>query len=186
MATWAYVTQHSLERRSVAGKVAILIDDLADTSNTITRAAKLLRKEGAHKIYALVTHGSLSGEAIDRINASVYSNSFHLWCSEKTTKSPTCTKLKAFARLCSAPVHGHFIYNGQHTHGNAPTQRAKSWSGLLARPAVMSMSGSPEPWRTLFIPKWLLHAGRKLLQCERSWAIQSTCRFSQSRRHSPP
>ncbi|KIX03224.1 uncharacterized protein Z518_06776 [Rhinocladiella mackenziei CBS 650.93] len=54
----------------VTGRVAILIDDLADTSNTITRAAKLLKKEGARKVYALVTHGVLSGDAIDRINAS--------------------------------------------------------------------------------------------------------------------
>ena len=29
----------------VAGRTAILVDDLADTSNTITRAAKLLKKE---------------------------------------------------------------------------------------------------------------------------------------------
>ncbi|KAI1629748.1 ribose-phosphate pyrophosphokinase [Exophiala viscosa] len=54
----------------VTGRLAILIDDLADTSNTITRAAKLLKKEGASKVYALVTHGVLSGDAIDRINAS--------------------------------------------------------------------------------------------------------------------
>jgi ribose-phosphate pyrophosphokinase len=54
----------------VAGRVAILVDDLADTSNTITRAAKLLKKEGATQVYALLTHGLLSGDAIDRINAS--------------------------------------------------------------------------------------------------------------------
>lgn len=54
----------------VRDRTAILIDDLADTSNTITRAAKLLKKEGASKVYALVTHGILSGDAIDRINAS--------------------------------------------------------------------------------------------------------------------
>jgi ribose-phosphate pyrophosphokinase len=54
----------------VNGKTAILVDDLADTSNTITRAAKLLKKEGASKVYALVTHGVLSGDAIERINAS--------------------------------------------------------------------------------------------------------------------
>ncbi|KAF2871508.1 ribose-phosphate pyrophosphokinase [Massariosphaeria phaeospora] len=54
----------------VADRTAILIDDLADTSNTITRAAKLLKKEGATKVYALVTHGILSGDAIERINAS--------------------------------------------------------------------------------------------------------------------
>lgn len=55
----------------VANRTAILIDDLADTSNTITRAAKLLKKEGATKVYALITHGVLSGDAIKLINASV-------------------------------------------------------------------------------------------------------------------
>ncbi|KAH9825930.1 ribose-phosphate pyrophosphokinase 5-like [Teratosphaeria destructans] len=55
---------------SVAGRTAILVDDLADTSNTITRAAKLLKKEGAATVYALVTHGVFSGDACDRINAS--------------------------------------------------------------------------------------------------------------------
>lgn len=55
---------------NVANRIAILIDDLADTSNTITRAAKLLKKEGATQVIALLTHGVLSGDAIDRINAS--------------------------------------------------------------------------------------------------------------------
>jgi len=54
----------------VAGRVAILIDDLADTSNTITRAAKLVKREGATYVYALLTHGVFSGDAIARINAS--------------------------------------------------------------------------------------------------------------------
>ncbi|KAF2149329.1 ribose-phosphate pyrophosphokinase II [Myriangium duriaei CBS 260.36] len=54
----------------VKDRVAILIDDLADTCNTITRAAKLLKKEGATKVIALVTHGVLSGDAIERISAS--------------------------------------------------------------------------------------------------------------------
>ncbi|KAK2047522.1 ribose-phosphate diphosphokinase [Colletotrichum somersetense] len=54
----------------VKDKVCILVDDLIDTGNTITRAAKLLKKEGATHIYALLTHGILSGDAIPRINAS--------------------------------------------------------------------------------------------------------------------
>ncbi|KAH8596893.1 phosphoribosyltransferase-like protein [Bisporella sp. PMI_857] len=54
----------------VADKVCILVDDLADTSNTITRAAKLLKKQGATRVYALLTHGVFSGDAIERINAS--------------------------------------------------------------------------------------------------------------------
>ncbi|KAI1805345.1 phosphoribosyl pyrophosphokinase [Daldinia bambusicola] len=55
---------------NVANRVCILVDDLADTANTITRAAKLVRKEGATAVYALITHGVLSGDAIARINAS--------------------------------------------------------------------------------------------------------------------
>ena len=54
----------------VSDRTAILIDDLADTSNTITRAARLLKKEGATSVVALITHGILSGDAIDRINKS--------------------------------------------------------------------------------------------------------------------
>jgi ribose-phosphate pyrophosphokinase len=55
---------------TVANRVCILVDDLADTCNTITRAAKLLKREGATAVYALLTHGVLSGDAIARINAS--------------------------------------------------------------------------------------------------------------------
>lgn len=54
----------------VSDRTAILVDDLADTSHTITRAARLLKKEGATSVIALLTHGILSGDAIDRINKS--------------------------------------------------------------------------------------------------------------------
>ncbi len=55
---------------NVTDRVVVLIDDMADTSNTIVRAAKLLKKEGATTVYALITHGILSGDAIDRLNHS--------------------------------------------------------------------------------------------------------------------
>ncbi|KAG5979152.1 hypothetical protein E4U55_005502 [Claviceps digitariae] len=54
----------------IANRICILVDDLGDTANTITRAAKLLKKEGATKVYALLTHGVFSGDAIPRLNAS--------------------------------------------------------------------------------------------------------------------
>ncbi|KAI8821525.1 phosphoribosyltransferase-like protein [Fimicolochytrium jonesii] len=54
----------------VRDRVCILVDDIADTSFTITRAAALLTKSGATKIYALITHGILSGDAVERIRAS--------------------------------------------------------------------------------------------------------------------
>lgn len=53
----------------VEGRTAILVDDLADTCTTICRAAKLLKREGASQVYALVTHGIFSGDGIDRLRA---------------------------------------------------------------------------------------------------------------------
>lgn len=78
----------------VADKTAILIDDLADTSNTITRAAKLLKKEGATKIYALVTHGVLSGDAIERINASALDKVVVTNSVDQTENQKLCKKLE--------------------------------------------------------------------------------------------
>lgn len=51
----------------VKGKECILIDDLVDTSYTITRAAKLLKDQGATKVYAIITHAIFSGDAIKRV-----------------------------------------------------------------------------------------------------------------------
>lgn len=78
----------------VTGRTAILVDDLADTSNTITRAAKLVKREGAAKIYALVTHGVLSGDAIDRINASALDKVVVTNTVDQTQHLKRCAKLE--------------------------------------------------------------------------------------------
>ena len=78
----------------VADRTAILIDDLADTSNTITRAAKLLKKAGATKVYALVTHGVLSGDAIERINASALDKVVVTNSVDQTDHKRRCPKLE--------------------------------------------------------------------------------------------
>ena len=91
----------------VANRTAILIDDLADTSNTITRAAKLLKKEGATKVYALLTHGILSGDAIDRINASALDKVVVTNSVSQDEHKSRCPKLEVlevgtiFAEVCN-------------------------------------------------------------------------------------
>ena len=55
---------------SVEGKVALIIDDMADTSGTLARAATLLEENGAKEVYAAVTHGVLSGKAKEAIDGS--------------------------------------------------------------------------------------------------------------------
>ncbi|ORY86854.1 ribose-phosphate pyrophosphokinase [Protomyces lactucae-debilis] len=54
----------------VRGKVCVLVDDMADTCGTLCLAATTLLENGALQVYAIVTHGILSGNAMDRINAS--------------------------------------------------------------------------------------------------------------------
>lgn len=55
---------------SVAGKVAVLVDDIADTCGTLALAASSLKKHGASHCIALVTHGFLSGPSIKVIEES--------------------------------------------------------------------------------------------------------------------
>ena len=54
----------------VRGRDVIIIDDLIDTAGTITKAANLIKKEGARSVRAFAAHGVLSGPAIERIDQS--------------------------------------------------------------------------------------------------------------------
>jgi hypothetical protein len=55
----------------VAGKTAILVDDMADTCGTLVKAASVLIDQGGAKdAIAIVTHGILSGNAIEALNGS--------------------------------------------------------------------------------------------------------------------
>lgn len=52
----------------ISGKNAIMFDDMIDTAGTICAGAKVLKENGAKDIYAMCTHGVLSGPAIERLN----------------------------------------------------------------------------------------------------------------------
>lgn len=54
----------------VQGCAAILVDDMADTCGTIVNAAEKLHEAGAKEIYAILTHGVFSGNAIERVKGS--------------------------------------------------------------------------------------------------------------------
>jgi ribose-phosphate pyrophosphokinase len=54
----------------VKGKIAVLVDDMADTCGTLVLAAKHLTEAGAESVYAIVTHGILSGRALEAVEES--------------------------------------------------------------------------------------------------------------------
>ena len=50
----------------VKDRVAILVDDMADTCGTICCAVDKLVEAGSTKVYAILTHGIFSGPALNR------------------------------------------------------------------------------------------------------------------------
>jgi ribose-phosphate pyrophosphokinase len=52
----------------VKGKNAFIVDDLIATGSSLIEAVTALKKAGARNVYAAITHGVLSGPAIERIN----------------------------------------------------------------------------------------------------------------------
>lgn len=51
----------------VDGKDCIIYDDIIDTAGTITEAAKMLKANGANKIYIAAAHGLFNGPALERL-----------------------------------------------------------------------------------------------------------------------
>jgi ribose-phosphate pyrophosphokinase len=55
----------------IRGKNILLVDDLTETAGTLTQAAALLKKKGAKKILACVSHAILNNVGIERLRKSV-------------------------------------------------------------------------------------------------------------------
>ena len=54
----------------IRGKTVLMVDDLTETAGTLTTAADLLRKKGAKRIYACVSHAILNDLGIQRLRKS--------------------------------------------------------------------------------------------------------------------
>jgi len=97
----------------VSGKVALIVDDMADTCGTMKLAAETLQQKGATQIYSFATHGVLSGNATEKIEKSplkelVVTNSIRL-----TEENKKCNKIKT---IDIAPMFAEAIrrtHNGE-------------------------------------------------------------------------
>jgi ribose-phosphate pyrophosphokinase len=54
----------------VAGRTALIVDDIVDTAGTLTKVAEAIQAAGAREVLASCTHPVLSGHAIERIEKS--------------------------------------------------------------------------------------------------------------------
>ena len=55
----------------VSGKTCIIVDDMVDTAGTLCKAAEVLMENGASEVHAYITHGVMSGPAVERVSKSV-------------------------------------------------------------------------------------------------------------------
>ncbi len=51
----------------VKDKTCIIVDDIVDTAGTLCKAADLLIENGANEVHSYITHGVLSGKAVQRV-----------------------------------------------------------------------------------------------------------------------
>ncbi|EFA75716.1 DNA topoisomerase III [Heterostelium album PN500] len=78
----------------VKDKVALIVDDMADTCGTLVSACEMLISKGATKVYALVTHGVLSGDAVKRLNESSLTELVITNTIPHAEKAAKCSKIK--------------------------------------------------------------------------------------------
>lgn len=77
----------------VAGKTAILYDDIVDTGGSLIKMAKALEEHGARRIYAACTHGVLSGNAVENLEASPIEKLFITNTIQLDSNKAKCKKI---------------------------------------------------------------------------------------------
>jgi len=58
----------------VKDRTCLIVDDIVDTAGTLCKAAEVLIENGAKEVHSYITHGVLSGPAVERISNSVMKN----------------------------------------------------------------------------------------------------------------
>ena len=81
----------------VAGKNAVILDDMVDTAGTLIEAAGAILAQGAKEVHAICSHPVLSGPAVDRINDSSLSSLVVTDTIPLNSKSEACNKIKVLS-----------------------------------------------------------------------------------------
>lgn len=90
----------------VAGKTAVVLDDMVDTAGTLVEATKSLIEKGAVAVHACVTHAVLSGPAVERIANSALESLVVTDTLPLKPEAAKCAKIKVIqsCRLFSAAI----------------------------------------------------------------------------------
>ena len=96
---------------NVKDRVCVIVDDIVDTAGTLCKAAEVLMEAGAKEVHAYISHGVLSGPAIERVSKSVMKN-LVITDSIEPTKETLATKNIRIVPM--APIFAQAILNIWH------------------------------------------------------------------------
>jgi len=91
---------------NVSGKSCILVDDIIDTGGTLVNAATALMEQGATEVRGYITHGVLSGKAVERIENSMMSE---LVVTDSIKPTKEVSAARNIRILSIAPLMGEAI-----------------------------------------------------------------------------
>ncbi len=92
----------------VRGKKCLIVDDICDTAGTLCKAAEVLVEHGATEVHAYITHGVLSGPAVERITNSVMKALVITDTIEPTDEVKACKNIRI---VPTAPMFSQAILN---------------------------------------------------------------------------
>ena len=92
----------------VKGKKCIIVDDICDTAGTLCKAAEVLIENGAAEVHSYITHGVLSGPAVERISNSVMKS---LVITDSIQATDPIAKAANIRIVPTAPIFAQAILN---------------------------------------------------------------------------
>ncbi len=92
----------------VAGQTCIIVDDICDTAGTLCKAAEVLIAGGASEVHSYITHGVLSGPAVERVSKSVMKS---LVITDSIEPTEAVKKCKNIRIVPTAPIFAQAILN---------------------------------------------------------------------------
>ncbi|MAY86566.1 ribose-phosphate pyrophosphokinase [Arenibacterium halophilum] len=92
----------------VKDKICLIVDDMCDTAGTLCKAAEVLMQNGAKEVHSYISHGVMSGPAVERVTKSVMKS---LVITDSIRPSEAVKGAKNIRIVPTAPIFAQAILN---------------------------------------------------------------------------
>ena len=92
----------------VTDKICLIVDDICDTAGTLCKAAEVLIENGAKEVHSYISHGVMSGPAVERVTNSVMKS---LVITDSIAPTAEIKKAANIRIVPTAPIFAQAILN---------------------------------------------------------------------------